>query len=212
MMAARDFPFIIKVCGITSEEDARIAVEAGVTALGLNFYPKSPRYLQPARARQIASTLPDSVVKVGVFVNPLPEQLIAIADEVGLDVLQLHGQSRLPEMRPRYRIWKAIVAGEPAPCADERIEAYLLDAPTPDYGGSGKVFNWSLAAGFPHRAIIAGGLDGSNVAEAIQTGLPYGVDACSRLESSPGRKDAQRVRDFVRAAVAASRLIQELTL
>jgi phosphoribosylanthranilate isomerase len=245
MMAARDFPFIVKVCGITNEEDARTAVEAGASALGFNFYIKSPRYIQPTHARQIASTLPSFVLKVGVFVNPLLEQLITIANEVGLDVLQMHGESRVPEVSrsahndhgldapptgltssflfggaesvlctlpTRYRIWQAMTAGEPAPCANERIEAYLLDAPALDYGGSGKVFNWRLATGFPYRAIIAGGLDASNIAEAIQTALPYGVDACSRLESSPGRKDAQRVRDFVRAAVAASRLIQELTL
>jgi phosphoribosylanthranilate isomerase len=212
MTATRDFPFIIKVCGITNLEDARAAVEAGANALGFNFYTKSPRYIPPARARQIASMLPASILKTGVFVNPSPEGLVNIAAEVNLDVLQLHGNSPVPELPTRYRVWKAMLATESAPSRNERIEAYLIDAPTPNYGGSGKIFDWTLATGFPYRAIIAGGLDGSNVAEAIRTALPQGVDACSRLEASPGRKDAQRVCDFVHAALAASRLIQELTL
>jgi phosphoribosylanthranilate isomerase len=91
-------------------------------------------------------------------------------------------------------------------------EAYLLDTPTPRFGGSGRTFDWSLAAGFGHRAIVAGGLDASNVAEAIQTAHPWGVDACSRLESSPGKKDPQRVREFIRAAQIANSIWQEVSL
>jgi hypothetical protein len=89
-------------------------------------------------------------------------------------------------------------------CAGSLVEAYLLDTPTPHHGGSGKTFDWSLAASFPHRVIIAGGLDAANVVKAIRIASPWGVDACSRLESAPGKKDPQKVRAFVRAAFAAA--------
>ncbi len=95
---------------------------------------------------------------------------------------------------------------------DATAEAYLLDTPSRDFGGSGQSFDWNLAAGRPYRVILAGGLDASNVAEAIRIAQPWGVDACSRLESSPGKKDAQRVRDFVQAALAASRAPEEIAL
>jgi phosphoribosylanthranilate isomerase len=86
---------------------------------------------------------------------------------------------------------------------DPNVEAWLLDTPTPQYGGSGQSFDWSLAAGFPGRAIVAGGLDASNVARAVSIARPWGVDACSRLESSPGQKDSTRIQLFVEAALAA---------
>ena len=207
--------FVIKICGITSPEDAQVAVEAGANAIGLNFYPKSPRYIGLERAREIAAILPAHILKVGIFVN-LPTVLHSTwggrkpalgASPAGLlDVFQLHG-SDIP--LPGYRIWRACSAHN-LPIPDPAVEAYLLDAPSPRFGGSGQTFDWRLAASFSHRMLIAGGLDGSNVAAAIQAASPWGVDACSRLESSPGKKDPARVRDFVQAALAAFR--QPITL
>ncbi|HEX3685068.1 MAG TPA: phosphoribosylanthranilate isomerase [Bryobacteraceae bacterium] len=202
--------FIVKICGITNEEDARIAIQAGANAVGFNFYPRSPRYIAPERARQIAAATPGDYLKVGVFVKPSVKRLLQVASQVPLDVVQLHGDSvALPSSRT-LRVWRALPATAAPPPAYSGIEAYLLDSPTPHHGGSGETFDWSLAARFPHRAIIAGGLDASNVAEAIRITSPWGVDSCSRLESAPGKKDAQRVRDFICAAFAAAR--QEVTL
>jgi phosphoribosylanthranilate isomerase len=202
--------FVIKICGITSPRDAQIAVEAGANAIGLNFYPKSPRYISVEHAREIAASLPAHVLKVGVFATaPGEAGFLAGNDRFPagvLDVLQLHG-SAVPV--PGYRLWRACSAHH-LPIPDPAFEAYLLDSPSPRFGGSGQTFDWCLAAGFPHRMLIAGGLDGSNVAAAIQAASPWGVDACSRLESSPGKKDPARVRDFVQAALAAFR--QSITL
>lgn len=189
---------IVKICGITSEDDARMAIEGGANALGVNFYPQSPRFVTLEQARRI-TRLPGNHLRVGIFVNAEPEELLRTVDEAGLDVVQVHGVFR----RTRLRTWRGIRAGDPAPAVDEDVEAYLLDAPGLEFGGSGQTFDWSLAAAFPRRKIVAGGLDEWNVAAAIEASAPWGVDACSRLESSPGIKDANRVRAFIKAALAA---------
>ena len=208
-----DIPFLVKVCGITNEEDARISVEAGANALGFNFYERSPRYVLPETASKIAAGLPESVLRVGIFVNGEPEEVAAIAARVPLDVVQLHGERAA---RLQYRTWRAIAAGHGAPEADLAVEAYLLDTYTPAYGGSGQTFDWNLAAEYEGRLILAGGLDAENVGQAIATARPWGVDACSRLEAQPGKKDAARVRAFVtaslRAAHATAGATQEYTL
>jgi phosphoribosylanthranilate isomerase len=197
--------FIVKICGITNEDDARAAIDAGANALGFNFYRRSPRCITPQRAREIAASVPGDYLKVGVFVNATEPELLQAAAEVPLDILQLHGDRCALPLATSLRIWRAIAATSALPTANAAIEAYLLDTPTPRHGGSGKSFDWNLAARFPHRVIIAGGLDATNIADAIRIASPWGVDACSRLESSPGKKDAQRVRDFVRAALSAAR-------
>jgi phosphoribosylanthranilate isomerase len=207
-------PFIVKVCGVTSVEDARAALDAGANALGFNFYYQSPRCLTPARAQQIAQTVPSGILKVGVFVNATKQELSDVGSQVGLDVLQLHGNQLPLHFPDSFRIWRAIQASA-KPSPHRIVEAYLLDTPTPDdasaqYGGSGQTFDWTLARAFPHRRILAGGLDGANVAEAIRIARPWGVDACSRLESSPGKKDPALVTAFVHAALAAFRLPQEI--
>lgn len=197
------FPFVVKVCGITNEEDARVAIDAGANALGFNFYQKSPRYITPERAHQIAAAVEGDYLKVGIFVKPSVRVLLEVANDIPLDVVQLHGDSvALPSSRA-LRVWRALPATADPPPAYPSIEAYLLDSPSARFGGSGEIFDWNIAACFPHRVILAGGLDGSNVAEAIRVASPWGVDACSRLELSPGRKDPQRVREFVHAALAA---------
>lgn len=199
--------FVIKVCGITSEEDARVALEAGANALGFNFYRQSSRYIEPDRACEILDRLPGRFLRVAVFVNPSIDELAAIAGPLACDIVQLHGDACPREVPSGYRIWRSLTAFERPPVRDRAIEAYLLDAPSDGFGGSGKLIDWKLAAAFPYRKIIAGGLDASNVTEAIETASPDGVDACSRLELRPGKKDPQRVRSFVRAALAAARIL-----
>ncbi|MGA8026335.1 MAG: phosphoribosylanthranilate isomerase [Bryobacteraceae bacterium] len=193
---------IIKICGITNEEDARVSLEAGANALGFNFYRKSPRYISPIRAREIVDAVSGAFLKVGIFVNAGEKELLDIGTQVPLDVLQLHGD--WPSLTTSHRIWRA--TRPDAALNGSGVEAYLIDTPNDEFGGSGKTFDWRLAAGHKHRIIIAGGLDSSNVRQAIETAQPWGVDACSRLESEPGKKDPQRVRDFVEAALAAGRL------
>jgi phosphoribosylanthranilate isomerase len=198
--------FIVKICGVTSTKDATLAVEAGANAIGLNFYLRSPRAISITTARHIVSKLPDTVLKVGVFVEPSAEDLQRAIDEVPLDVVQLHGE-RVSAVA--HRTWRAL---SPSSDPSESLvaEAILLDTFTPNYGGSGEVFDWKLATRFWQPIIIAGGLDASNVANAIEIARPWGVDACSRLESAPGIKDPIRVRDFVQAAFAAAESLDKV--
>jgi phosphoribosylanthranilate isomerase len=193
--------FIIKVCGITSAADAATAINAGANALGFNFYPSSPRYITLQDAQKIAMSVSAPYLRVGVFVNPSEEELIEAASIVPLDVLQLHGNNVPLHLAGSFRVWQAIQATAP-PALRPDVEAYLLDSPTPLYGGSGETFDWTLAAAFPHRVLVAGGLDALNVASAIRMTRAWGVDACSRVESQPGKKDPTRVIAFVHAALA----------
>jgi phosphoribosylanthranilate isomerase len=198
--------FIIKVCGITTVEDALAAVESGANALGLNFYAGSPRCITPAKAAEIASSVAGRCLRVGVFVNASESDVRRIAADADLDVVQLHGVT--PAVRG-LRNWRAAHATD-QPKHDAGVEAWLLDTFSPAFGGSGKTFDWWLATQFPYRMIVAGGLDAANVAEAIRITNPWGVDACSRLELQPGRKDRKRVEAFISAALAAFHSKQEV--
>ncbi|MCC6391900.1 MAG: phosphoribosylanthranilate isomerase [Bryobacterales bacterium] len=199
-------PRMIKVCGITTAEDAAAAVAGGATAIGFNFYPNSKRYITPEAAAGIARDLPGGVTKVGVFVNETAAEMERVAALVPLDVAQLHGDEA-PDQAPRtIRFWKAFRVDERFDAARFELypqaEAFLLDGPAgAEYGGSGKPFAWSLAAGSPRKIVIAGGLDASNVGEAIRQARPWGVDACSRIESAPGRKDHRKMSEFLKAAL-----------
>lgn len=190
---------MVKICGITTRQDALACVEAGASALGFNFYPGSPRYVTPETAAAIGEGLP--VWKAGVFVNEDPARVEAIADRAGLDIIQLHGEE--PPAAFRRRVWKAFRVTEgwrPEQIEDYgAAEAFLLDGPAP---GTGVAFDWSRVRGLGARVILAGGLDQDNVARAVELVRPWGVDACSRLETSPGRKDHEKVRRFIRAALA----------
>lgn len=191
---------MVKICGITNCEDALAAVEAGASALGFNFYRDSPRYISPTGASMIADKIPSTVWKVGIFVNETPETIARIALDAGLDVAQLYGISEARGIR----VWRAIKASESllSHVNDETAEAVLVDTPSDDlHGGTGTSFDWSRAKGLPKHIIIAGGLDASNVRSAIEQAQPWGVDACSRLEKSPGLKDHDKVREFVKAAL-----------
>jgi phosphoribosylanthranilate isomerase len=199
MRSAREIDFVVKICGITEEEDGGVALACGANSLGFNFYRQSPRYLTFDRARELIEALPGDYLRVGVFVNPTESELNEALSSVRLDVIQLHGND-CATPPSGVRVWRSVAVPATIP-PGESAEAFLLDSPTPQFGGSGRTFDWSLAARFPHRAILAGGLDATNVAEAVRAARPWGVDACSRLESQPGRKDASRVRAFIQAAL-----------
>ena len=195
---------IVKVCGITSEADARAAIEAGANALGFNFWPRSPRYIAAEAAAAFVPSL-SGALKVGVFVDSAPEEIAAIAGRLRLDVAQLHGAAMPP---PAVRFWRGASAGagfDVSHLNEPEAEAYLLDTPAGAlHGGTGRTFDWTRARTAARRIIVAGGLDASNVAEAIAIAQPWGVDSCSRLESSPGVKDHAKVAAFVAAALSAS--------
>jgi phosphoribosylanthranilate isomerase len=188
---------MIKICGMTNREDAVAAADAGATALGFNFYPQSPRYITPEHAAAIGSGL--SVLKVGVFVDEPPARIEEIARAARLDIAQLHGSER-PDQMPDLPVWKAFRATidwTPDLFDSYKADAYLLDGVEP---GSGQVFCWKRAEALRYRIILAGGLDETNVGEAIRTLDLWGVDACSRLERAPGLKDHQKMLRFVKAA------------
>jgi phosphoribosylanthranilate isomerase len=194
---------MVKICGITNREDALAAIDGGASALGFNFYAASPRYIASDAAAEIAAGLPAGVWKVGVFVDESPEAVLQTVAQVGLDIVQLHG-SESPEQYPRgIRVWKAIrmLAGGSACHTTETasVEAVLLDGPA-----SGQVFDWARVPPGIEKLILAGGLDADNVRAAIEQVHPWGVDACSRIEISPGRKDRFKMTAFLKAALAVS--------
>ena len=199
---------MVKICGITRAEDALAAVGAGASALGFNFYAASPRYLAPSAAAVIAAQVPSRVLKVGVFVNEAPESVAAIARQVKLDVVQLHGG----EAPAGLRYWRACRVNADAVLDLESAagaEAILLDTAVPGlHGGTGRSFAWHLARIEGWRVIVAGGLDADNVRDAIRTARPWGVDACSRIESAPGRKDHTKMRDFIHAAMSEAAMAE----
>ncbi len=199
----------VKVCGITNLRDARVAADAGADAIGLVFA-KSPRQVNVEEARGIAAALPDGVLKVGVFVDADPEEVLRTARDVGLDYAQLHGDEA-PEIVAQIRssgvgVIKALrVRNAQALAAVERYEAdlFLLDAwSAKARGGTGERFDWELAKTLKGRdnILVSGGLTPENVREAIEFFEPYGVDASSSLEERPGKKSGERVRRFVSAA------------
>jgi phosphoribosylanthranilate isomerase len=198
-----------KVCGITTPEDALAAASSGADAIGLVFA-ESPRKVSLEEAREIAAALPEGVLKVGVFVNEEPEEVLRIAREVGLDYAQLHGDET-PETVTFLReggvkVMKALrVRDEGSLAAMEGYGADLvmLDAWSEKArGGTGERFDWALAKSLRGRGniVVSGGLNPENVREAISFFEPYGVDASSSLEEAPGKKNEERVRRFVSAA------------
>jgi phosphoribosylanthranilate isomerase len=199
----------IKVCGITTREDAIAAVQAGANALGFNFYLGSPRYITLEAARRIAAEIPDTVLKVGIFVNEERLKVQQAVEEVGLHVAQLHGdEDPMDVLDYEVQVWKAFRVTQdfdPIRLDFFKAKAYVLDGPAGAvFGGSGEAFDWHAARDIKKPLVIAGGLDASNVGAVIRELHPAGVDACSRLEISPGRKDRQRVHDYVQAALAAA--------
>lgn len=199
---------MVKICGITNLPDALAAMEAGASAIGFNFCPASPRYIRPEEAAEIASKLGGSIVKVGVFVNEPPASISAIGVFVGLQVAQLHGDETPADLPHGLRSWKAFrIKDNFNPAVLQRFpsEAFLFDSAADGvYGGSGKTFPWAAVRGIQKKIILAGGLGADNVALAIREVRPWGVDACSRLERSPGQKDHEKMRSFLAAALSES--------
>lgn len=208
---------LVKICGITSLDDGRAALDAGADMLGFNFFRPSPRFIEPVAAGRILESLRKErsvpIDAVGVFVNePSPEAVMEIVATAGIDAAQLHGDEsiefcqRLRNLLQGKSLIKVLrVIGRFTPT---ETEAYAADAIMLDSfhgemrGGTGHVFDWSIAAAVREsvpRLFLAGGLSPDNVARAIAQVRPYAVDACSSLESAPGQKDAERMKAFVHA-------------
>lgn len=201
----------IKICGITNVDDALAAVAAGADALGFNFFKPSPRYVTPQTAREIVKQLPLSVLTVGVFVNEeSPQAVRSIASDAGVTALQLHGDESPSYCRElaadRYVIKTLSVSNdfEIQMAQAYKVQAIMLDTKHSALrGGTGRVFDWSIAREVNHvvpKLFLAGGLSPENIDEAIETVRPYAVDACSALEDEPGRKNHDRMRAFVELA------------
>jgi phosphoribosylanthranilate isomerase len=202
----------VKICGITNVEDARAACEAGVDAIGLNFYPRSARALSVEKAVELRALISPSVQVFGVFVNAGADEIMKIFRQVRLDALQLHGDESPAAVAQLARIapvFKALRVGPDFSAATlenyQDVSGFLFDtadAGPGQYGGTGRLADWGVAqqAARSHRVILAGGLNAENVAAAILQVRPYGVDVASGVEASPGAKDHAQLRDFVREA------------
>jgi phosphoribosylanthranilate isomerase len=199
----------VKVCGITTPDDARLVAGYGADAVGLIFA-KSPRKVSVEEARMIAAALPDGVLKVGVFVDAEPEEVLRVAARVGLDYAQLHGDES-PEVVSAMRggglkVIRALRirdADSFGAMEGYGADLFLLDAYSKRArGGTGERFDWEVAKSLKGRGniLVSGGLTPENVREAIRFFEPYGVDASSSLEDAPGKKNVERVRRFVVAA------------
>jgi phosphoribosylanthranilate isomerase len=198
----------VKICGITNEDDALLAVAMGADAVGFVFAP-STRQVAAQQVYDITRRLPPEILTVGVFRDEHPQRVIDTVNRAGVKAAQLHGHetvAMVAEVAEQIRwVIKAVVAGSPDArrVGDYGTDLLLVDAPTP---GAGEVFDWSLVGQMPEgpRLILAGGLNPDNVASAVATVRPWGVDVSSGVERSPGRKDPLKVKAFIERARAAS--------
>jgi len=195
----------VKICGMTQLKDALFAVEQGVDAVGFIFYKKSPRAVTMKTVREIITKLPPLVDTVGVFVNESAERVNKIADYCGLDLVQLHGEESPAFCRKIHRrVIKAFRVKDLQSIKQLEkfpVSGFLLDTFSDDlHGGTGKPFDWNLA--LPAKkmgpVILAGGLTPRNILQAVRQVRPYGVDVCSGVEKSPGIKDLEKVRAFLK--------------
>ena len=211
----------IKLCGLSRPEDVATAVEAGADAIGLVFYPPSPRHVTPQQAGQLLAQLPAYVTAVGLFVNPTPQQVREALDAAPLTMLQFHGDEtpalcaeiaqavRLPFMRalrvrPETTTADLLEFDRQYRACGPLFSGPLLDTWSDAYGGTGKVFDWSLIpADIARRAVLSGGLNVQNVTDAVRRVRPHAVDVSSGIEASKGVKDAALMRAFVAAVRAA---------
>lgn len=205
----------VKICGITKLEDAKLAVELGAHAIGLNFYPQSTRSITPAAAADLIDRLPPLVSTVGVFVNWEAEPVVALCRALHLSAAQLHGDESpavVDAVAGQLQVIKVLRVGQgsppPAYAKFRTAAALLLDAAQQgQFGGTGTTANWHLArtAAQSYRVILAGGLSPENVGEAIRVVRPYAVDVASGVESRPGRKDPAKMRAFFDEVTRANR-------
>lgn len=208
-----------KICGLSSPESITAAIEHGASHIGLVFYPKSPRNVDIETAAYLAKFVPDHVKAVGLFVNPDDAILTSVLNEVKLDIIQLHGDetpARVADIQKTFKlpIMKAlpVASAEDLLAVDaytDSIDYFLFDAkpaPSADLpGGNGLAFDWTILKGYqsPKPYFLAGGLTSNNVAAAIQTLNPYGVDVSSGVETGAGIKDSAKIVSFLHAAKSA---------
>ncbi|MDI6758401.1 MAG: phosphoribosylanthranilate isomerase [Candidatus Omnitrophota bacterium] len=215
----------VKICGITNLEDALVSVNCGCDALGFVFYKKSPRYIEPDKARAIIKQLPKNIIKIGIFVNEKEKEIKKAAKLCSLDMLQFHGDE-LPCFCKRFKDYKVIKAFRISSRTKDNIKqakfsidkavkykvekvlkyktfAYLFDAFVPSKrGGTGKTFDWRLLRGIDKTnrpVFLSGGLSAKNAREAIKIVRPQWLDASSSLEIRPGKKDSNKVKEFIDA-------------
>jgi phosphoribosylanthranilate isomerase len=202
----------VKICGLTNEADARLAVEAGADALGFVLHPGSPRCVDAMAAAGWLAALPPYVTRVAVVVNAGAERLRELAALNVFDAWQFHGDESEADVAlalpgRKIRAVRPTREFSPVSVMGYAVDAFLLDAPGPGYGGTGTVCDWELAVKFRDRCdrpvILAGGLTPENVADAVRDVEPYAVDVSSGVEQAPGRKDPAKVRDFIAQARAA---------
>jgi phosphoribosylanthranilate isomerase len=193
----------VKICGITNLEDAAAAIDAGTDLLGFNFYPESPRYIEPQKAQKIISKLPAFMDIVGLFVNAPYETIRKTMEQCSLDWLQLHGDEE-PDFchslgSLHLSTIKAIRVKDYSDIKKAELfftDAILLDAFDPEkYGGTGLRFDWNIVGHINKRIFLAGGINPDNVVEAVKLGV-YGIDICSGVESSPGKKDHKKMKQL----------------
>jgi len=203
----------IKICGVTNANDARACIELGADMIGFNFYPKSPRYIEPAIVRRIVDTVPAQICAVGVFVDADPAEIHKLAKTAGVRCVQLHGHATpetCSEIAREFRVIRALVT-------DKRFQAehtgafphcdVLIDAYHPELrGGTGQTCDWSAARAairYTRFLILSGGLTARNVGRAIAAVAPDAVDICSGIENAPGVKDQHALEQFIKAVRAA---------
>ena len=203
----------IKICGLTRVEDAVVASESGADFLGLVFHRSSSRYIETSAAASLVKVLKDrdsSARWIGVFVDKSPDEVRRIVDAVGLDGVQLHGDEKPEAVERLRRDGLFVIKGHRISGSEDlakldafEVDVHLLDTHVPGSpGGTGRTFDWSLAARISgeHHILLAGGLTADNVAEAIGMVNPWGVDVSSGVESAPGAKDLDKIRRFIAIA------------
>ena len=206
-------PIQIKICGVTNARDAKTCVELGAQMIGLNFYPQSPRYIEPKVARQIVEALPTHVDAVGVFVSGNADEIRRTANAAAVDCVQLHGDfspELARELADEFRVIRVFSTHPQFRPEDVTLFPHcdvLVDAHHPELrGGTGQTCDWSAARAtlrFSRFLILSGGLNPKNVAGAIKAATPHAVDVCSGVESAPGVKDRGAINDFIAAVRAA---------
>ena len=203
----------IKICGVTNSDDARVCVQLGVDMIGFNFYPKSPRYIDPMVVRRIVDVLPAEICAVGVFVDPDPVEIREVAKIAGVRCVQLHGHATpesCSQLAREFRVIRALSTD--AQFEPEHTAAFpdcdvLIDAYHPKLrGGTGQTCDWSAARAairYTRFLILSGGLNAPNVGRAIAAVTPHAVDVCSGIEKAPGVKDRRALEQFISAVRAA---------
>ena len=207
-------PVQIKICGVTNVKDARACSELGISMIGFNFYPASPRYIRPEAVRQIIEAIPARVLAVGVFVDAGAEEIRHTAGAAGVRCVQLHGRTSphaCSELASEFRVIRAFSTDpqfQPEEVSLFRDCDVLIDAHHPRLrGGTGLTCDWRAARTTRSLArflILSGGLTEQNVGQAIATVAPHAVDVCSGVESAPGVKDHQAIENFITAVRTAN--------